>query len=135
LRVAPLVSGAARRSVPSGLVERPGAIGVLQVCIQDVPQITFQRHVHHRAQDFDLPIQVSLHQIGAADQDRRITDVLEPEDPRMFEKASDDRPDRDAVAGEVRQRETRPDVLQFDALRVDACIAARARMFERSFWT
>src|SRR5262249_61152764 len=64
----------------------------------DVAGVRAQRRVEDRTQHFAATVEIALHQVGAADEHRRVAAVLEPEHARMLEEASDDRADGDAVA-------------------------------------
>ena len=56
------------------------------------------RRVAHAAQRFDAPVEVALHQVGAADVELRPPAVREPVDARVLEEPADDGADANALA-------------------------------------
>src|SRR5258705_4330886 len=54
--------------------------------------------VADRVQRLDAPIEIALHQVGAADVHLFVAAVVEPEDSRMLQEAADDGSHTDVVA-------------------------------------
>ena len=79
--------------------QRARAIRVAQAGAKHhVAKMLGQAPIANRTEHFDPAVQVALHEVGAADVDLRLAVVAEPEDARVLQESSDDRPHRDAIA-------------------------------------
>ena len=80
------------RSVRSDRRRDVGAIRVAKIGVQHhVANVPGDFGVAHAAQRLDPPIEVALHQVGAADIQLRLAAVLEIIDARVLEETADDR--------------------------------------------
>src|SRR5215208_2638376 len=110
-------------SRPDSVLSRLPRVGVVgEAAVEGVGELVAIRRLLDRREQLHAVVEIAGHQVGGADEDPRLAGTLEREDPRVLEKASDDRDDPD-VLGDARD----PGPQRADAADVEVDLDAGLR--------
>ena len=80
------------------VVQAPALAAVVELHLEDIPEVLLQVGLAHRRDDLDALVEVALHQVGAADEVLGVTVVPEVVDASVLQEAPDHAHHPDAVA-------------------------------------